>query len=44
MGEDTKFSCIDGPEFDAHNVDWDELEKRNRIYADKEKHICNLNR
>jgi ferredoxin--NADP+ reductase len=44
VGEDTKFSCIDGPEFDAHNVDWDELEKRNRIYADKEKHICNLNR
>ena len=37
-----KFSCVDGPEFDAHLVDWDELEKRNRIYEDKEKHICNL--
>ena len=37
-----KFTCIDGPEFDAHQVDWDELDKRNRIYADKEKHICNL--
>lgn len=39
---ETKFSCVDGPEFDAHSVDWEELEKRNRIYIDKEKHICNL--
>jgi ferredoxin--NADP+ reductase len=37
-----KFSCVDGPEFDAHLVDWVELEKRNKIYCDKEKHICNL--
>ncbi|MCM8801663.1 MAG: sulfide/dihydroorotate dehydrogenase-like FAD/NAD-binding protein [Candidatus Omnitrophica bacterium] len=40
----TYFSCIDGPEFDAHLVDWEELKKRNRIYQDKEKHICNLYR
>lgn len=39
---EVKFSCIDGPEFNAHLVDWDELAKRNRIYEDKEKHICNL--
>lgn len=39
----TKFSCIDGPEFDAHLVDWDELTRRNRLYEDKEKHICRLN-
>jgi ferredoxin--NADP+ reductase len=37
-----KFSCVDGPEFDAAGVDWDELVKRNRIYDDKEKHICRL--
>ena len=37
-----KFSCVDGPEFDANLVDWVELEKRNKIYCDKEKHICNL--
>ena len=37
-----KFSCVDGPEFDAGGVDWEELEKRNRIYTEKEKHICNL--
>ncbi len=42
IGGETKFSCVDGPEFEAHLVDWDELEKRNRIYIDKEKHICNL--
>ena len=39
----TKFSCVDGPEFEAHAIDWDELVKRNRIYEDKEKHICKLN-
>jgi ferredoxin--NADP+ reductase len=39
---ETKFSCVDGPEFDADLVDWDELIKRNRIYAEQEKHICNL--
>ncbi|MDD5355220.1 MAG: sulfide/dihydroorotate dehydrogenase-like FAD/NAD-binding protein [Candidatus Omnitrophica bacterium] len=37
-----KFSCVDGPEFEAHDVDWDELDKRNRVYLDKEAHICKL--
>jgi ferredoxin--NADP+ reductase len=37
-----KFSCVDGPEFEANLVDWDELIKRNRIYDAKEKHICKL--
>jgi len=41
---ETKFSCIDGPEFEANSVDWDELTKRNRIYDSQEKHICNLNK
>jgi len=40
----TKFSCIDGPEFYAQEIDWEELTKRNRVYQDKEKHICNLNK
>lgn len=39
---ETKFSCVDGPDFDAHKVDWDELVKRNKIYLQQEKHICNL--
>jgi ferredoxin--NADP+ reductase len=37
-----KFSCIDGPDFDGHGVDWEELEKRNKVYSVQEKHICNL--
>ncbi|MGE4357390.1 MAG: sulfide/dihydroorotate dehydrogenase-like FAD/NAD-binding protein [Candidatus Omnitrophota bacterium] len=40
---ETKFSCIDGPEFEAHQIDWEELEKRNKMYQDKETHICKLN-
>ena len=38
----TQFSCVDGPEFDGHLVDWELLSKRNNVYTDKEKHICNL--
>jgi ferredoxin--NADP+ reductase len=37
-----KFTCVDGPEFNAHGVDWQEFEKRNKVYCEKEKHICNL--
>jgi len=44
VGGRTYFSCVDGPEFDASLVDWDELIKRNKIYDRKEKHICNLNK
>jgi len=42
VGGETKFSCVDGPEFEGHDVDWAELTKRNAIYADQEKHICKL--
>lgn len=42
IGGKVKFSCVDGPEFEASLVNWDELTKRNSIYADKEEHICNL--
>ncbi len=42
VGGKVQFACVDGPEFDAHLVDWEELEKRNRIYAEKEKHLCKL--
>jgi NAD(P)H-flavin reductase len=44
IGKETKFACIDGPEFDAHLVDWDELFQRSKMYEEKEKHICNLER
>ena len=37
VGKETKFACVDGPEFDGHQVDFDELIKRLRIYFDQEK-------
>jgi ferredoxin--NADP+ reductase len=37
-----KFSCVDGPDFDGSLVDWEELEKRNKVYSVQERHICNL--
>lgn len=37
-----KFSCVDGPDFDGHSVNWEELEKRNKTYLAQEKHICKL--
>jgi len=33
----SKFACVDGPEFDAHEVDFEVLMKRNRMYRDAEK-------
>lgn len=44
VGGEVKFTCVDGPEFDASSVDWQELEKRNRVYTEKEKHICKLDK
>ena len=38
VGGKTKFSCVDGPEFDAHEVDWGLLLSRQRGYVDIERH------
>ncbi len=37
VGGETKFACVDGPDFDAHEVHWDELVARQRAYLDQEK-------
>jgi len=37
VGGETKFACVDGPDFDGHQVDWDLLSARQRIYLDEEK-------
>jgi len=37
IGGTTKFTCVDGPDFDGHQVDWDLLFARQRIYLDEEK-------
>ncbi|MBP1780080.1 MAG: ferredoxin-NADP(+) reductase subunit alpha [candidate division NC10 bacterium] len=47
VGGRMKFACVDGPEFDGHQVDFGELMMRNRTYADMEKlsndrHQCKL--
>ena len=43
VGGKTKFACVDGPEFDGHEVDWDELIKRNAFYKEEEAaHTCRL--
>jgi ferredoxin--NADP+ reductase len=37
VNNETKFCCVDGPDFDGHEVDFDELEQRNHIYLKDEK-------
>jgi len=37
VGGQTKFTCVDGPDFDGHQVDWDLLFARQRIYLGEEK-------
>ncbi len=37
VGGETKFACVDGPEFDGHKVDYDELMLRLQAYAEEEK-------
>ena len=46
VGGETKFACVDGPDFDGHQVDWDLAVKRNQMYQEFERHqyeeTCNL--
>ena len=46
VGGETKFACVDGPEFDGHLVDFDEAIERAAMYKDFESHkreeTCNL--
>jgi len=43
VGGETKFVCVDGPEFDAHQVDFDNLILRSRTFMKEEKeHACRL--
>jgi ferredoxin--NADP+ reductase len=37
VGGKTKFGCVDGPEFDGHSVDFDELVKRQRLFLPEER-------
>lgn len=47
IGGKMKFACVDGPDFDGHEVDFDELMNRNSVYRaqeaeEKERHACRL--
>ena len=46
VGGETKFACVDGPDFDGHLVDFDEAIKRGKMYGEFERHAheatCNL--
>ena len=47
VGGKVRFACVDGPEFDAHDVDFEELTRRNRAYLEQERmaregHLCRI--
>ena len=47
VGGETKFACVDGPDFDGHQVDYAELMSRNSVYRDREaqvskEHVCRM--
>ncbi len=42
VGGETKFVCVDGPEFDGHQVDFDQLMARQRQYLSQEKEALDL--
>ena len=46
VGGETKFACVDGPDFDGHKVDFDELMRRNTVYKAQEQkspdHVCRI--
>ena len=42
VGGETKFACVDGPDFDGHLVDFSEAMARSRMYREEEQHFCRL--
>lgn len=46
VGDETKFACVDGPDFDGHLVDFDSAMRRGAMYREREQiardHQCNL--
>lgn len=44
VGGETKFACVDGPDFDGHKIDWDSAMKRGRMFHEYESRSCNEGR
>ncbi len=42
VGGKVKFACVDGPDFDGHQVNYDELITRNKSYIEAENHACRM--
>ncbi|GKX31127.1 ferredoxin-NADP+ reductase subunit alpha [Vallitalea longa] len=42
VGGETKFACVDGPDFDGFLVDFDECMRRQSYYKEEEDHVCKL--
>jgi ferredoxin--NADP+ reductase len=42
VGGKTQFACVDGPDFDGHEVDFDEAMRRQTMYKRQEEESCNL--
>jgi len=42
VGNQTKFACVDGPDFDGHLIDFDEAMMRQKMYVKEENHKCKL--
>ena len=42
VGGETKFACVDGPDFEGHKVDWDLLMKRQHAYLEEERESLEL--
>jgi len=47
VGGETKFACVDGPDFDGHLIDFDEAMRRSQVYKTQEKeslekHTCRI--
>ena len=40
VGGETQFACVDGPDFDGHQIDWDSAMKRSRMFRDYEQRSC----
>jgi ferredoxin--NADP+ reductase len=40
IGDQIKFACVDGPEFDGHLVDFENLMLRNNRFTSQEKEAC----
>lgn len=44
VGEETRFACVDGPDFDGLLVDFDECIRRQGMYKEMEAHACRIGR